>query len=163
MTTELEICKLCGWHIVEPHHCDPDRGRHARALAERVSDVPSSQLGYGDGRLTFEFDEDFKVVFNVGRNNTFSIRYFFLNEQIPAGHAAELIRQLRMWRGHGKEASDILDGAPIRDIVFGEEVKNKPGYFLVTLSCGHTKLVNIKKHSYACRECAPPADTPSEH
>lgn len=46
---------------------------------------------------------------------------------------------------------------PMRDIVYAEEVVgvtiDAPKRWLVTLSCGHKKLVGEKKTSYQCREC----------
>jgi hypothetical protein len=49
---------------------------------------------------------------------------------------------------------DLEPHAPVREIVFAEEVVGNPGAYLVSLECGHKMGTRQQKlPAYACREC----------
>lgn len=62
--SDLPVCPACGWRMAHvwdheryPSKCDPAAGRAAKALAA-VSPVPTTMDGYGEGRLSFIFDDE---------------------------------------------------------------------------------------------------------
>lgn len=64
---DLEVCTKCGWYAHGPYRasaCHPDRGAAADALAAQIN-LPSTKLGYGDGRLTFDLHEDLNITLEV--------------------------------------------------------------------------------------------------
>jgi hypothetical protein len=53
----LEVCTKCGWYDGYTHarECDPKGGKLADEFAARFPGIKSTKLGYGHGRLTFQF------------------------------------------------------------------------------------------------------------
>lgn len=74
-----EVCEECGWHKNNHGHedeCSPKAGRAADALARKMKSIPSTKLGYGFGRLTFEFAEDRSITLQVHEDGSFSVDSF---------------------------------------------------------------------------------------
>lgn len=63
----LKVCKECGWHKIKHirHDCEPEAGAAADHLAAALPSVKSTKLGYGHGRLTFNFDKKHSVTLVV--------------------------------------------------------------------------------------------------
>ncbi len=95
----LTICDKCGWYVLWNHakRCSPTDGRMAKLLLAEVSDVRSGQLGFGDGVVVFDIDEDFSVLFQVTRNG-FSLRDVHRLGTLSVEEAADLVRALKGWR-----------------------------------------------------------------
>lgn len=107
---DLKVCPTCGWHMLMNHaeRCEARAGRRAKALMQRLAEVPSTQLGYGSGIVVFEPPEQpgkeqpFNVRFDVSdaprAARPFSLREVWLLDDLDAEDAASLVRALKAWR-----------------------------------------------------------------
>jgi len=105
----LGICPKCGWYgstlpndgIFSATHfnrCNPEAGKHASALIEALPDIESGKLGYGDGLVVFDLDENFNVRFSVDSFGAFSLEEVFLLKDMNAAAAESLVRALQAWK-----------------------------------------------------------------
>jgi hypothetical protein len=71
----LPVCTRCGWHdgVGHARECSPEAGAAADKLAASVADVPSTKLGYGFGKLTFQYAEGRSITLRVNGDGTFSV------------------------------------------------------------------------------------------
>lgn len=94
------VCNACGWYdpAYARHSCDPEAGVNADRLAAAVC-VSSTKLGYGDGRLSFEIDDDFVVGLSCDSGD-FPFRWSYLHHlgDLSTGDAIDLIDSLKLWR-----------------------------------------------------------------
>src|SRR5690242_20538099 len=93
---DLKVCEKCGWYDGFRHAevCSPAQGRGARALAKLVK-VQMKQLGYGHGKVTFEFHEDMFLHVDVAKNGlTFTVRGLFCLGAFSKEDVAELINAM---------------------------------------------------------------------
>lgn len=95
--SRLKICESCGWYDSQYAHnnCRPDRGRAGAALARELPDANPTKLGYGEGCVTFELDEDTHVSFEIGLDNSIRLREVFMLEDLSTAQAAEIVRAIR--------------------------------------------------------------------
>lgn len=95
---DLRVCGACGWYLPTflEHRCRPEEGAAADRLANSV-DVPSTKLGYGDGRLTFSVDDDLVMGFDVAPDG-FQWRYLQCLADLSHDDAADLVGVLQAWR-----------------------------------------------------------------
>ena len=102
MAGDLKVCPKCGWYDGHSHarECDPAAGRLADALAALVPEIPSSKLGHGFGHISFVFDEDHGITFQVSQRG-FSVHgvqgLFWLGAE-PTKRAVALVRMLAAHR-----------------------------------------------------------------
>ena len=96
---DLPVCGKCGWYVLTyaGHRCRPEAGAAAYALARAVGDVPATKLGWGDGRVTFEIDEDFSVGFDVSGHGTFNWRHTSCIGELGQDAAVDLVKALKAW------------------------------------------------------------------
>lgn len=100
---DMRICERCGWYALMNHaeRCDPTRGRLAQQLIASVPAVRSGQLGYGDGRVVFDLDEDFAVLFEVSHTDpskrAFSLREVHRLGSLDVDEAADFVRAIKAW------------------------------------------------------------------
>ena len=94
----LKICTKCGWYDSFGHadRCKPEHGRDAAQLIAAVPGVRSGQLGYGDGHVIFNLDNDFTLVFQRGYR-AFLLRDIHLRGDLSADEAASLVLALKVW------------------------------------------------------------------
>jgi hypothetical protein len=78
VSRELPVCTRCGWHdgVGHARECSPEAGAAALALMQSLGDVPSTKLGYGYGRVTFQFAEGRSITLRVNADDTFSVDHF---------------------------------------------------------------------------------------
>ena len=101
----LPVCKKCGWPTAgiyeTKQHQDTcslvAEGNVARALADRVPDVLSTQCGYGSGKLTFTMDKELHVRFNC-RTKTLKLEEVWCLSDLTLEEAAELVKVIADWR-----------------------------------------------------------------
>jgi hypothetical protein len=111
--SELPTCPACGWSVLRydnhSSRCQPALGAAADALAKATS-VPSTKLGYGSERLTFQVDADFTVGLDVhypwNRDGSerdagrvvFAWRRLHCLGELTVTDAADLADTLAAWR-----------------------------------------------------------------
>lgn len=100
---ELIVCSKCGWHITYGHEyeCSPAKGRAADALIDLVKTMMPTmtitKLGYGFGRVAFEFGISRVVTFQVMTDGTYSLEKVFVLQDLPKHEAAGLVDAIRRW------------------------------------------------------------------
>lgn len=69
----LPICPRCGWQMTDerehertPSKCDQKAGKLAEKLVKESS-VPATMHGYGTGRVTFKFNQESAITFDLRR------------------------------------------------------------------------------------------------
>lgn len=104
----LAVCKRCGWATtpMEDHDakCIGDLeidGRAATRFANSIPNVESTKLGYGTGKLTFNFDGEFSITLRCGANS-FTFDHAFLLGDLTVDSARDLVQTLAAWRARRK-------------------------------------------------------------
>lgn len=93
----LAACPNCGFcehnkHSLHP--CSAKAGAAAKRLRSCFPDVPSTQLGYSERGLAFEFSDDCTACFRVDDDGTLTLDQVFWKQRISLGHAAQLVKGL---------------------------------------------------------------------
>ena len=88
---KLAVCPKCGWHdgFTHARECSPKAGALADKLVALFPNVKSTKLGYGFGRLTFQFDKQHSITLHVYRSG-FSVDSIFWLGGLDT-HGAELL------------------------------------------------------------------------
>ena len=96
----LEVCLKCGWYDSYGHkdHCKPLSGKTAKQLCAAIPDVPSTQLGYGEGNVAFAPDENFHIRFRVHRSKAIGLGAVWLFSDLTQADAVDLVQTLVAWR-----------------------------------------------------------------
>jgi hypothetical protein len=104
----LKVCKRCGWtedwYLEHETKCVGDLeldGKAATKLANSIPNVESTKLGYGTGKLTFNFDGEFSVTLRCGEKS-FAFDHVFLLGDMTEDAARDLVQTLAAWRARRK-------------------------------------------------------------
>jgi hypothetical protein len=94
--SDLPVCPKCGWHALMFHadECWPQAGKAADRLSARLKEIPSTKLGYGGHKLTFNFDEHHSLTLRVGQDGGFSVEKLFWLGRFDDATAEQLTRAL---------------------------------------------------------------------
>lgn len=94
--SNLPVCPKCGWHNGFSHarECNPKAGAAAALLQGQFADIESTKLGYGFGRLTFNFDRRHSVTFQVQRTGKFDLERVFWLGTLDRNKAEKVVEAL---------------------------------------------------------------------
>ncbi len=94
MSKELPVCPQCGWHWVIPHSdCKPK----AKPVADKLlriaaaMGIDATRFGYGQGRVCFNFHENFRVKVRCHEDGTFSLDDVHLLADFDPDHAVDFL------------------------------------------------------------------------
>lgn len=93
-TAPLKVCEKCGWHVhtFSPGQCRPDLGKFADEVMAAIP-IPSTKLGYGFGKVTFELGEDASITFDV-RRKTFGFNDVHLLRDLDTAGVKRLVEAI---------------------------------------------------------------------
>jgi len=101
----LEVCPKCGWYAhgpyASPTDCDAAAGDAASTLQAAVPEVPSTKLGYGQGVVAFEIDDELHVRLRTCSRvySDFHLDAVWLLADLSHDDAVDLVRTIAAWRG----------------------------------------------------------------
>jgi len=117
----LKVCKRCGWSIISVDETNHDErclnkgvwaksaapslakiGESATLLAQSIPNVDSTKLGYGTGKLTFNYDDKASITFRCEANNRFTVDHIWLLNDLSADAARDLVQTIKAWRDRRK-------------------------------------------------------------
>lgn len=92
---DLPVCPKCGWHktFLHEEECCPVAGAVADRIAA-LTRIPSTKLGYGFGKLTFEFDAARSLTLGFHRDGSFYVGRFHWNSKIDTPGVVKLVTAL---------------------------------------------------------------------
>lgn len=89
--SDLSVCRMCGWHWVMPHgDCDPEAGKTADKLIEvaKSMGIAATKFGYGQGRVAFDFCEDYTLVVRAHKHGRFEFDHLHMLQSFQANEGA---------------------------------------------------------------------------
>lgn len=93
-----------GYHA---ERCNPAAGKLASELAEALPEITSTKLGYGEGRIAFEFNGHV-LLFDCG-TKSLSFNHFYGAREMRFESVRDLVDTLKKWSDRNPRQ---IDGKP---------------------------------------------------